>query len=338
MGGGRQSAPTPLERVETEVANAVVDTPAGIPKSRRSARPTNKPGQISGIEQRRNLTGWAFLLPAALLIMLMNFWPMIQAFVLSLQTGRGTRLKFAEPLWYNYQRLFDDEIFKLTVVNTLIYLVVQVPIMLVLALILANLLNDKNLRFKGLWRTAIFLPAAVSLVSYSLVFRTMFATDGLVNDMLAGLHLIDSPINWLGQTGTARLVIILGLLWRWTGYNMVFYLAALQNLDGSTIEAARIDGAGPFRAFWHVTVPQLRPIILLTAIMSTNGTIQLFDESWNLTQGGPAYTSMTMSHYLFELSFQKNPNFGYAAAVSYVILILVAILAAIQMKVGDKRD
>lgn len=291
-----------------------------------------------GIEQRRNLTGWIFLLPAALLILWMNFWPMLQAFILSLKTGRGTKLKFAEPLWYNYQRLFSDEIFKMTVTNTLIYLVIQVPIMLVLALILANLLNDKNLRFKGLWRTAIFLPAAVSLVSYSLVFRTLFATDGFINDVLMGLHLTSSPINWLGETATARLVIILGLLWRWTGYNMVFYLAALQNIDASSLEAAKIDGANSLKTFWYVTVPQLRPMILLTAIMSTNGTIQLFDESWNLTQGGPAYTSMSMSHYLFELSFQKNPNFGYGAALSYVILIMVAVFAWIQMKVGDKRD
>ncbi len=309
-----------------------------VPAPSRDGTPRPRPKRRYGVEQRRNVTGWVFLIPAALVIAAMNFWPMIQAFVLSLQTGRGTRLSFAEPLWYNYARLVDDEIFKLTVQNTLIYLVVQVPIMLVLALVLANLLNDKHLRFKGLWRTAIFLPCAVSLVSYSLVFRTMFATDGLVNDLLMGIHLIDSPVNWLGQTGTARLVIILGLLWRWTGYNMVFYLAALQNVDYSTIEAARIDGAGSWRTFWYVTVPQLRPMILLTAIMSTNGTIQLFDESWNLTQGGPAYTSMTMSHYLFELSFQKNPNFGYGAALSYVILIMVAVLAAIQMKVGDRRD
>jgi lactose/L-arabinose transport system permease protein len=166
----------------------------------------------------------------------------------------------------------------------------------------------------------------------------MFANDGIVNDALMGMHFIDSPINWLGQTGTARFVIILGLLWRWTGYNMVFYLAALQNLDRSTFEAAKIDGAGAFQTFWYVTVPQLRPMILLTAIMSTNGTIQLFDESWNLTQGGPSYTTMSMSHYLFELSFQKNPNFGYGAALSYAILIMVAVLAWIQMKVGDKRD
>lgn len=291
-----------------------------------------------GIEKRQSLTGWVFLLPAALLILWMNFYPMAQALVLSLKTGKGTRLNFAEPLWYNYQRLFSDDIFKLTLTNTFIYLIVQVPVMLVLALILANLLNNKNLRFRTLWRTAIFLPCAVGLVSYSLVFRTLFANEGLVNDMLQGLHLIDSPINWLGQTATARFVIILGLLWRWTGYNMVFYLAALQNLDYSTLEAARIDGAGAIKTFWYVTIPQLKPMILLTAIMSTNGTIQLFDESWNLTQGGPAYTSMSMSHYLYELSFQKSPNFGYAAAISYAILVMVAILAAIQLKVGDKRD
>lgn len=290
------------------------------------------------IEQRRNLTGWVFLIPAALLILIMSFWPMFQALLLSLRTGRGSKLNWAEPLWFNYSRLLNDEIFKLTVSNTFIYLLIQVPIMLVIAIILANILNDPNLRFKGLWRTAIFLPCAVSLVSYSLVFRTMFANDGIANDFLMALGFIDSPINWLGDTNTARFVLILGLLWRWTGYNMVFFLAGLQNIDASSLEAAKIDGASSLKTFWYVTVPQLKPMILLTAIMSTNGTIQLFDESFNLTQGGPAYTTMTMSHYLFELSFQKNPNFGYGAALSYVILIMVAVLAFIQMKVGDSRD
>jgi len=304
----------------------------------RSARPPGSSGLTLGLERRRSLTGWAFLLPATLLILWLNFWPMIQAFILSLQTGRGTQLSFAEPLWSNYTRLLDDEVFRLTLGTTFFYLVIQVPIMLGLALVLANLLNDRNLRFKGLWRTAIFLPSAVGLVSYALVFRTMFANDGLVNDILLGMGFIDGPVNWLGQTGTARMVLVLGLLWRWTGYNMIFYLAALQNIDQSTIEAARIDGAGSFKTFWYVTIPQLKPIILLTAIMSTNGTLQLFDESFNLTAGGPGNTSMTISHYLYNVSFRNSPNFGYAAAISYVILIIVAILAAIQLKVGDKRD
>jgi lactose/L-arabinose transport system permease protein len=272
------------------------------------------------------------------MIAVMSFYPMIQAFILSLQTGRGTKMDFADPLYFNYARLLEDEIFKMTLKNTFIYLIIQVPIMLVLALILANLLNDRNLRFKGLWRTAIFLPCAVSLVSYSLVFRTLFANDGFVNDALTGLGILDNPVNWLGQPDTARFVIILGLIWRWTGYNMVFYLAALQNIDYSSLEAAKIDGANSIKTFFYVTLPQLKPMILLTAIMSTNGTLQLFDESWNLTRGGPAYQSMTMSHYLYEVSFQKNPNFGYASAISYVILILVAVLALVQMRVGDKRD
>ncbi|ROQ65006.1 lactose/L-arabinose transport system permease protein [Rathayibacter sp. PhB152] len=289
-------------------------------------------------ERRRSLTGWAFLLPAAVLIFLVSFLPMIQAFLLSLQTGRGANLSYAQPFWLNYERLLQDEIFRLTLQNTFIYLIIQVPVMLIMALVLANLLNTRNLKFKTFWRTAIFLPCAVSLVAYSLVFRTIFANDGFVNDVLMGVGLMDSPINWLGNPDTGRFVIILGLLWRWTGYNMVFYLAALQNVDYSSIEAARMDGANALQTFWHVTIPQLKPIILLTAIMSTNGTLQLFDESWALTRGGPAYTTMSMSHYLYEVSFLKNPNFGYASALSYVILILVAVLAFVQLKVGDKRD
>lgn len=305
-------------------------------RSRRDA-PRTATG-LSSLGGRRSLTGWTFLIPAALLIFVMSFWPMFQAFVLSLQTGRGSAMGFADPLWTNFQRLLSDGTFWMTMRTTLLYLAIQVPIMLIMALILANILNDRSLRFRGLWRTAIFLPCAVSLVSYALVFRTMFATGGLVNDVLGGLGLIDGPVNWLGQTHTAQFVIILGLLWRWTGYNMIFYLAALQNIDRSTIEAARVDGAGSFKTFWYVTLPQLRPMILLTAIMSTNGTLQLFDESYNLTSGGPANTSMTVSHYLYEVSFAGTPNFGYAAAISYVILIVVALLAAIQLKVGDKRD
>ena len=287
---------------------------------------------------RRNLTGWAFLIPAATLIAIMSFYPMFKAFILSLQTGKGSRMTWGEPLWANYARLFQDPVFKLTLFNTFIYLIIQVPIMLVLAMVLANLLNNPNLKFKGFFRTAIFLPAAVSLVSYSLVFRTLFATDGTINNILKSIGLISSNIDWLGQPGTARAVIIIGLLWRWTGYNMIFYLAALQNVDPATLEAARLDGAGPIKTFWYVTVPQLKPMIVLTAIMSTNGTLQLFDEPFNLTKGGPANTTMSMSQYLYNTAFNLNDNFGYASAISYAILILVAILAFIQMRIGDKRD
>ena len=151
------------------------------------------------------------------------------------------------------------------------------------------------------------------------------------------LGFISERVNWLSQEGSAKVIIILALIWRWTGYNMVFYLAGLQNIDDSLYEAAKIDGANAVQSFFKITVPMLKPTILLTTIMSTNGTLQLFDESVNLTGGGPANSTLTMSHYIYKASFEYNPQFGYAAAMSYVIFVLVAILAFVQMKVGDKR-
>ena len=157
-------------------------------------------------------------------------------------------------------------------------------------------------------------------------------------DAVSALLSLDKPYNFLTQPFAAKIVIILALLWRWTGYNMVFFLSGLQNIEYSVYEAAKIDGASAIQTFFKITVPLLKPTILLTAIMSTNGTLQLFDESINLTDGGPANASISMSHYIYNLCFKYVPNFGYAAAMSFFILLLVAVLAFIQMRVGDKRD
>ena len=288
------------------------------------------------VGQKQSMAGWAFLTPAVLLIGIMSFLPMIQALFLSFQTGIGNKMKWTGVT--NYIRMFKDPVFIQALKNNFIYLIIQVPIMLILALILASLLNHKDLRFKGLFRTAIFLPCATSLVSYAVIFRSLFAVDGLVNIILIKLGFLSTGYNFLGHPDSARIVIILALVWRWTGYNMVFYLSGLQNIEYSVYEAAKIDGASPIQSFFRITVPLLRPTILLTAIMSTNGTLQLFDESVNLTNGGPANATITMSHYIYNVSFKYVPNFGYAASMSYLILFLVAFLAFIQLKVGDKRD
>jgi lactose/L-arabinose transport system permease protein len=288
------------------------------------------------LAKKHNLTGWAFLVPAVMLIIAMNFIPMVQALILSLKTGVGANLRWGGIT--NYIRMFQDKVFLQSLVNNFIYLIIQVPIMLVLALILASMLNNKDLRFKGLFRTAIFLPCATSLVSYAIIFRSLFSVDGFINTVLIKFGLLDTGYNFLGHAISARIVIIIALVWRWTGYNMVFYLAALQNIDYSVYEAAKIDGASALQTFRKITAPLLKPTILLTTIISTNGTLQLFDESVNLTNGGPANATITMSHYIYNISFKYVPNFGYSAAMSYLILILVAVLAFIQMRVGDKRD
>jgi len=292
-----------------------------------------------GLLAKQKAAGWAFLAPAALLIFALSFYPMIQAFITSLKTGSSANLQWADPLFKNYQRMFKDKVFMTSMGNTFLYLLIQVPIMLVLAILLAQLLNNKDLKLRGLFRTLIFLPCATALVSYALIFKTLFATEGLVNAALKGLGIIQENINWLGTPGTAKAVIIIALLWRWTGYNMVFFLAGLQNIEYSVYEAANIDGASGWKTFWHITVPLLRPVIVMTGIMSINGTLQLFDESVNLTNGGPSNTTITMSHYIYNNSLgQGVANFGYASALAFVVFILVAILAFINMKVGDTRD
>ncbi len=291
------------------------------------------------ITGKQRAAGWMYLAPATILIFIMSFWPIIQAVITSFKTGSSANMQWANPFAYNYTRMFQDAVFKRSIGNTFLYLIIEVPIMLVLAILLAQLLNNKHLKFKGLFRTCVFLPCATSLVSYALIFKSLFATQGLINTILVKLGILENNFNFLGTGWSAKIIIIVALIWRWTGYNMVFFLAGLQNIEYSVYEAAKIDGASGWKTFWSITVPLLRPTIVMTTIMSINGTLQLFDESVNLTKGGPANATITMSHYIYNGSFGEGvANFGYASAMSVIVFIMVAILAFINLKVGDKRD
>lgn len=292
-----------------------------------------------GLLAKQSAAGWVWLAPATALIAIMSFYPMVRAFIMSLKTGSSANMVWSQPLFNNYVRMFQDKVFLRSVGNTFIYLAIQVPIMLILAILLAQLLNNKHLRMKGFFRTCVFLPCATSLVSYALIFKSLFATQGLINTILVNLHIISSNYNFLGNAVSAKVIIIIALIWRWTGYNMVFYLAGLQNIEYSVYEAAKIDGANGLQTFFKITVPLLKPTIIMTFIMSINGTLQLFDESVNLTNGGPANATITMSHFIYNNSFgTSSHNFGYSCAMSFFVFILVAILSIINMKVGDTRD
>lgn len=280
--------------------------------------------------------GWSFIALATVLICLFYFYPMVQALIMSMQSGTGTHLTFVGL--DNYARLLQDPTFLTTVKNTVIYLIIQVPIMIILALFISVLLNDKTLKLKGVFRTAIFLPCVTSLVAYSVIFKYLFGQEGIINIFLLKLSIISEPIQWLTDPFWAKIAIIVAITWRWTGYNMIFYLSALQNIDHSIYEAAKIDGASPFQIFFKITIPLLKPIILFTSITSTIGTLQLFDEVMNITQGGPGNATMTISQYIYNLSFKYTPDFGYAATVSYAIVIMIVIFSIIQFKVaGDKN-
>ena len=280
--------------------------------------------------------GWLFIAPALVLLGLFLIYPIVWSLWMSFQVGKGLNFHFGGLA--NIQRLAQDPVFIRALTNTCIFLFVQVPIMITLALLFAVALNDSTLWGRGIFRTAIFLPCVTSLVASSVLFKSMFAADGVINNTLMAIHIIGEPIPWLTDPFWAKVVIILAITWRWTGYNMIFYLAALQNIDRSIFESARIDGVPPWARFIHITIPLLKPVILFTTVISTIGTLQLFDEVNNITvNGSPSDATLTLSLYIYNLTFRFMPNYGYAATVSYVIVVIVAILSVIQFFIARDR-
>jgi lactose/L-arabinose transport system permease protein len=285
------------------------------------------------IKNKQDATAMLFIIPSLILVTLFIFYPMAQSFITSFQTGVGNNMRFTGI--DNYTRLLSDRTFHKALGNTILYLLIQVPIMIILALAISSMLNDKSLKLKGFFRTAIFLPCISSLVAYSIIFKSLFASDGFINAILLNLNIIDAPISWISHPTLAKVLIIIAITWRWTGYNMVFYLAGMQSIDDSIYEAADIDGVNGFEKFRFITVPLLKPIILFTTINSTIGTLQLFDEPVNITDGGPANATLTISQYIYNVLFKYNPDFGYACAMSFVVVVMIVALSFVQKKVGE---
>ncbi|QFT89489.1 Lactose transport system permease protein LacF [Bacillus sp. THAF10] len=276
---------------------------------------------------------YLFIAPAVILFSVFMLYPILHSFVLSFQTSTGGAMEFNGL--DNYKRLLTDQIFWKAMKNTFIILIIQVPIMLFLALILATLLNSAMLKIKGLFRVSFFLPAVTSLVAYSIIFSIMLMNDGVINQLINALGLKSIP--WLSDPFWAKASLIIAMTWRWAGYNMVIYLAALQNISDEIYEAASMDGAGKIRQFFSITIPQLKPVILFTAILCTIGTLQLFDEPFVLTKGGPSDATLTLGMYLYQTGFRYF-DFGYASTIAYVIVVLIAIVSFIQFKVtGDDK-
>ncbi|MGY0691467.1 carbohydrate ABC transporter permease [Virgibacillus sp. FSP13] len=277
---------------------------------------------------------YVFIFPAVLFFLLFTAYPIVQSFILSFQKSEAGTTSFVG--FDNYIRLFQDPLFYESIGNTLIILVVQVPIMIFLALVLANLMNSPLLKMKGFFRVSFFSPAVTSLVSASVIFLLLLNPDyGIINFLLSSIG-IDS-IGWLNDPFWAKVSIVLVTIWRWTGYNMIILLAGLQSISTDLYEAARIDGAGKIRQFFSITIPQLKPVILFTVITSTIGTLQLFDEPYNLTGGGPVNSTTTVTMYLYQNAFQYF-DFEYASAIAYVVVVIIAVLSFAQFKLGgDKK-
>ena len=284
-----------------------------------------------------NRFGWLCVTPAIILFCLFMLYPILSSLYYVTQKWRGATSTFIGL--GNFVRMLQDKVFLQALGNNFIFMVVQIPIMVFLALFLAVLLNQGVQKLRGPLRLAIFLPSVTSLVVVSVLFRMLLQTNGMLNNLLIGAHVIKEPIGWLSDPFWAKVTIILAMTWRWTGYNMVFFLVGLQSIDPQIYEAAEVDGASRFRQLFQITIPLLLPVILFSLVTSTSGTMQLFDEPNILTQGGQPYNStMTAAVYIYRQAFLVNGNFGYATALSYVVVLISGIFAFIQMRLLGQRE
>jgi lactose/L-arabinose transport system permease protein len=275
-----------------------------------------------------------FIAPAAALFAIFFAYPLFASLYQSFETREN-----GVDVWTGlsqYRRLLHDPLMGTALFNAGLILVIQVPLMICIALILAQVLNQSWLRFRTTLRISYFLPAVTTLVAYSVVFRVLLKTDGgVANQLLAFLHL--PTVDWLNDPVWARVALIGSVTWRWTGYNMVILLAGLQAIPRETYEAAALDGASTARTFVHVVLPQLKPVILFCTITSTIGTLQLFDENYILTGGGPDNATLTPVLYLYKTGFQQL-DFGYASAIAWVLVAIIGVLSFVQWRFMGGRE
>jgi ABC-type sugar transport system permease subunit len=276
----------------------------------------------------RRTIPYLFLLPSFALLIVFSFIPFFQGLYFSLtdypllQSPRFVGLD-------NFARLFRDPLFLASLSNTLVYMTATVALRVVIGLLLAVALNGP-LRGRVAFRAIFYLPVIAPLVTVSVIWRIIFDTySGVLN---AGLDLFGiPPIPWLTSTSWAMTAVIIMSVWKTFGWNIVIFLAGLQGIPQQLYEAAAIDGASKIRTFLHITLPLLKPTILLAVVTSTISASQVFDQVYVMTGGGPGYSTMTLGQMVYTAGFQ-NYEMGYASAVSVVLLLISLVLTLIQFK------
>ena len=282
----------------------------------------------------RNTNAYFFLTPFLLVFCAFWIWPILHSLSLSFQNTRIRPSVF--DLSANWGRLSIDPAFANALKNSLIIMGVQVPIMIILAVLLAVMLNSPLLRAKGIMRFAFFAPVVVSEVAYAAVFRLIFNADfGIVNKMLNGIGI--DRIAWFSDPNAAMAVIIMAITWRWVGYNAIIILSGLQSIPGDIYEAALLDGASKAKQFLFITLPLLKPVVIFCVVLSIIGSLQLFTEPFLITnRGGPGGATETLGIFIYRQGFAAF-NFGYASAIAYTLTIMAVAFSLLNLWLGRER-
>jgi putative chitobiose transport system permease protein len=282
----------------------------------------------------KQLTPYLFLLPALLLLGLTVFWPALQAFYLSF-TQYEYDLTQA-PQWIglaNFQRLWTDSVFWQTMGNTLLYLVVVVPILVTTPLGLAILVNQK-LRWINGFRASFYTPVVISMVVAGIAWRWLYAENGFFNQLLAQLGFKEG-IEWLTSPDWALFSVMAVTVWKGLGYYMVIYLAGLQSIPAELYEAAALDGSDGYLKHWDITVPLMRPYLVLVAVISAISAAKVFEEVYIMTPGGgPLNSSKTIVYYLYEQAFSEL-EISYACTIGLVLFLIILGLSLLNLKLSQ---
>jgi multiple sugar transport system permease protein len=296
----------------------------------RRARPGAPRRKVTASEQ---LTGWAFVTPGVAIIALFGLVPIVWSAVMSFQ--RSNLLSPSTPFvgLANYRQMVHDPVVGQAIQHTLIYTALFVPGTMAVGLFLAVAMNRK-IRFISFYRTVAYATVAISTISEAIVFIWLFDPSyGVVNYFLGWIGV--PPQQFLNSPSEALYVIVIMTIWGWTGFSVVIYLAALQGVPQMLIEAAAIDGAGPWRTFRRITLPLLSPASLFLVVWLTINAFQLFDEVYLSTQGGPLNATTVLVYYLYNQAFQQF-NFGYASAIAYFLFLVIIVVTVIQFRVGRR--
>jgi multiple sugar transport system permease protein len=282
--------------------------------------------------QSDHAAGWAFAFPAVFLIVLFGVVPIVWSAVLSFQ--RTNLLSPAEWIGLaNYKALSKDPLFRQSIVHSAIYTALFVPLSVTGGLLSAIALNRK-VRGIRWYRTAVFVPVVVSTIATVIIFLWLFdPTYGIVSWVLAKLGF--GQVGFL-ESASGALYSIVGLtVWGWIGFDVIVYLAALQGIPPELVEAGEIDGAGRWGLFRHITIPLLGPVTLFLVVWSSINALQLFDEVYLATRGGPGTATYVVVFYLYDLAFNQGVA-GYAAAIAYVLFVAILVLTAVQLVIGKR--
>ncbi|UXH43222.1 sugar ABC transporter permease [Rossellomorea vietnamensis] len=281
------------------------------------------------------LTPFLFLIPGVIILGAFIFYPMLNAIWLSFTNYNiVTDAEFIGL--ENYKGLFADDLFWKVLGQTLLYLVIVVPALVILPIFLAILVNQQ-VKGIGFFRSAYYVPVVTSMVVVGIAWKWVYADKGILNYILESLGLINEPVNWLTSTSTSIFAVMVVTIWKGLGYYMVIYLAGLQSISDDLYEAADIDGASKWKQIWHITIPLLMPSIMIVTIMSSISAMKVFEEIYVMTGGGPLNSSKTLVFYIYEEAFDKL-QMGYASAAGVVLFIITLIFSVINIKFMSKKE